>query len=160
MRFRPRGRRVAVVLLFSVASLAFGQAAGAARFSGSELRLVRSINQVRRAHLAPPLRLDMRLERAAHAHSRDMLAHNYFGHGQFTARLRRFGVLSPLLGENLAWSSGASVDPGTIVQMWMDSPEHRQIMLLRGFHRIGLGMPVGPFAGYPAAVVLTADFSA
>ena len=62
------------------------------------------------------------------------------------------------IGENLAWGSG-SLSPGEIVRLWMKSPPHREVLLLRGFHRIGLGMPAGPFQGYGRAVVVTADFS-
>src|SRR4051794_19754021 len=106
MRFHFRGPRLVVAFGSVLACLALAPSAGAGGVSNAETQLVHRINQVRAAHLAPPLRLDPTLDRAARAHSRDMLAHGYFGHGAMAARLRRFGVRSHLLGENLAWSSG------------------------------------------------------
>ncbi len=160
MGSRSRGRRVAVGLSLVVACLSFAPTAGAGGFPAADRRLVGLINQVRAAHLAPPLRLSSTLERAAQAHSRDMLDHGYFGHGAFAARLWSFGVRTRMVGENLAWRPGTDTQTRAIVTMWLASPQHRRNLLRPGFHRIGLGMPVGPFGGYRSAVVATADFSA
>jgi len=89
-----------------------------------------------------------------------MIRRDYFAHGDLTARFGAFGVRSPLIGENLAWTSGRTVSPDEILGMWLHSPEHRKVLLMRGFRRIGIALPVGPFRGYRAAVVATADFSA
>jgi uncharacterized protein YkwD len=160
MDSRPRGRRVAVGLSLAVACLAFARPAGAGGLPSTELRLVGLINQVRAAHFVPPLRLNATLERAARAHSRDMLEHDYFGHGALAARLWSFGVRTRVVGENLAWIPGGPAQSRAIVRMWLASPMHRRNLLRPGFRRIGLAMPVGPFAGYRSAVVATADFSA
>jgi uncharacterized protein YkwD len=46
-----------------------------------------------------------------------------------------------------------------VLGMWLRSPEHRANLLRSGFHRIGLGMPVGPFAGFRYTRMVTADFA-
>jgi uncharacterized protein YkwD len=45
------------------------------------------------------------------------------------------------------------------VHMWLASPGHRETMLRVGFRLVGVGVSVGPMAGFPAASVATADFS-
>jgi uncharacterized protein YkwD len=121
--------------------------------------LLAAMNEVRAAHGLAPLRLDPRLQRAAHAHSSDMLRRNYFAHGPFVSRLTRFGVRGPRVGENLAWGVGTGADPRQVVRSWLASPRHRKNVLRRGFRRVGIGLLVGPFAGYSGATVMTADFA-
>jgi uncharacterized protein YkwD len=118
-----------------------------------------AMNEVRAAHGLAPLRLDRKLQRAARAHSGDMLRRNYFAHGSFVSRLARFGVRGPRVGENLAWGVGAGADPRRVVQQWLASPPHRANLLRRGFRRVGLGVMSGAFAGYNGALVVTADFA-
>jgi uncharacterized protein YkwD len=121
--------------------------------------LLAAMNEVRAAHGLTPLRLDGRLQRAARAHSTDMVRRNYFAHGRFVSRLARFGVRGPRVGENLAWGVGAGADSRLIVQRWLASPRHRANLLRPGFRRVGLGLRAGPFAGYGNALVITADFA-
>jgi uncharacterized protein YkwD len=121
--------------------------------------LLAAMNEVRATHGLAPLRLDPRLQRAAHAHSSDMLRRNYFAHGPFVSRLARFGVRGPRVGENLAWGVGAGADPHQVVRSWLASPRHRANLLRRGFRRVGIGLLVGSFAGYSRAAVMTADFA-
>ena len=66
----PVGRRGLAVRVLTMTMLAFAPSAGARGYSASELRLVGMINQVRAAHVLPPLRADATLERAARAHTR------------------------------------------------------------------------------------------
>jgi uncharacterized protein YkwD len=155
----PEGRHILAALSLVIAMLAFAPAAGAATYSGSVIRFVTMINQVRAAHVLPPLRLDPRLERAARYHSVDMLQHGYFAHGPFAARIRSFGVHGTVIGENLAWGTGSSGDARSVLHLWLDSPEHRANLLRSSFRRIGLGMPVGTFAGYRYTRMVTADFA-
>jgi uncharacterized protein YkwD len=121
--------------------------------------LLSAINEARAAHRLAPLRLDPRLQRAAHAHSSDMVRRNYFAHGPFVSRLARFGVRGPRVGENLAWGVGAGADAREVVRRWLASPRHRANLLRPGFRRVGLGLRAGRFAGYGNAVVITADFA-
>ena len=80
------------------------------------------MNEVRLAHHVRPLHADSRLERAARAHSSEMLRSGAVFHGAVGARVRSFGVRAPRIGENLAWAMGRLAQARTIVKMWMASP--------------------------------------
>jgi uncharacterized protein YkwD len=125
----------------------------------TEARLLHDLNEVRTAHGLAPLRYDPRLQRAARAHSRDMLASNIFQHGAFGARMLQFDVRGTLTGENLAWGNGPFGTANAIVRAWLASPEHRANLLRPGFTRIGIGDLVGAFLGSNGAHVVTADFA-
>jgi uncharacterized protein YkwD len=156
---------VVVLLLLGVALAASGRAeadglapqaplaptAVAAPTSG-ELAVVRVMNSVRAANGVPPLRVGLALTRAARSHSADMARRDYFDHGAFVQRLRRFGVRAPYVGENLATGT-RPLSASAIVRMWIASPPHRRNLLDRGFRRIGVGV-----AGSSTRLV-TADFA-
>lgn len=128
--------------------------------SKGEQRLLEEINRVRAANGVRPLRTDARLRAAAEAHSRDMVAHGYLGHGDFGRRLQSYGVRARAVGENVAWGAGSSVRARAVVASWMSSPWHRANLLSREFRRIGLGVATGSFGGQRRAHLVTADFAA
>ena len=155
------GRRTAFVaclcgFLLAVPVLHASDSTGASK--GEQL-LLAEVNRARAGSGLPPLRNDRRLRAAARAHSRDMLARGYFGHGNFGRRLQNYGVRGKTIGENVAWAQGARVNAQAIVAQWMASAGHRANLLRRSFRRIGIGTAVGSFGGYPQAYVVTADFS-
>ncbi len=145
-------------MILLTAALA-GTAAGARAhgLSGSEASLLRAINLARAQHRVPPLRIDVRLTRAARDHSADMLRRQYFAHGSVTSRALGVGARGPVFGEDLAWAT--DLTPGWVVQRWLASPRHRAVMLRPGFRRIGIGISFGTFAGNGGAGVVTADFA-
>jgi uncharacterized protein YkwD len=120
--------------------------------------LIAAVNSVRSGHLLPRLSVDANLSRAARSHSRDMLLHDYFGHGDFADRMLRFGVQGRVFAETLAWKRGLMSANATLAT-WLASPEHRSILLDPALHRIGVATPVGPFDGFARATVITADFA-
>ncbi|MGB2953147.1 MAG: CAP domain-containing protein [Gaiellaceae bacterium] len=128
------------------------------RLTSSEGALLRVINSVRAQSGLARLRPDAHLERAARAHSTDMLRRGYFDHGDFAARMSRFGCRGPYLGENLAWGTGR-LGPAEVVRMWLASPGHRANLLHPGLRRLGVATPTGSFEGYGVSTVVTADFA-
>jgi uncharacterized protein YkwD len=120
--------------------------------------LVAAINSVRTLHLLPRLHVDLRLSLAARSHSLDMLRRDYFGHGNFSARMWRFHVRGSIFGENLDCSSGVRPVPA-IVGDWLASAPHRAIMLDPSLRRIGVAAPVGAFGNFGTASLITADFA-
>jgi uncharacterized protein YkwD len=81
-----------------------------------------------------------------------MVDRGYFAHetpeGVSPARrVRETGYLRRTsrwwLGENLAWSSGPPIAPAAVVQMWLDSPPHRAVMLSRRPRDGGVGLADG-----------------
>lgn len=130
----------------------------------SERALIRAVNSVRAQHGLPRLRANRALSRSADFHTRDMLRANFFGHASsngtpMARRVRRFRP-SHTLGENLAYvpRRQRGHGPRSIVQMWMNSPGHRAILLSPAFRRIGVSRRSGAF-GRMRAVVYTADFA-
>lgn len=117
-----------------------------------EHAIVRAINVVRVRNGVPRLQVGRALTRAARSHSADMARRGYFEHGAFVQRLRSFGVRAPYIGENLAYG-GPGLPARTVVQMWMTSPPHRQVMLDRRFQRVGVGVASG------GTKLVTADFA-
>lgn len=131
--------------------------------SSTERVVLKLLNQVRHEHGLPNFKFSAALRSAAREHSADMLARHYFEHNSpnetFDHRIRRH-LDSSLVGENIAWGTGRYATPEGIVQLWMHSPTHRHIILMRSLRRIGLGVAVGTFAGSPDAAMATADFAA
>jgi uncharacterized protein YkwD len=124
------------------------------------------VNQERTSRGLRPLKLNMRLKKAATAHTRDMVARNYFAHeapggADFVDRIRKAGYIArvmPALGEDLAWGSGSLGTPRAIVKGWMDSPGHRANILFPKFREAGVGVAIGdPGAGQEGATY-TLDF--
>jgi uncharacterized protein YkwD len=148
------------ILVTFLASFAFlGPAAGAqARtLSSSEASLLQTMNSVRTSKHLAPLRLDIRLLRAARGHSTDMMHRQYFAHGAVGGRVLAEGAHGPIFGEDLAWGTGVGAQ--WAVSRWLASPPHRAVLLRPGFRRVGIGIAFGTFAGHGSAVVFTADFA-
>ena len=152
----PRTRTVCCA---AVIALCVTGTADAASQSQREAELLQLVNQIRIAHGVPPLHLDAKLELAARRHSETMLRHDFFGHGALRARLTTYGAHGPVFGENIAWGVGGKSAPHAIVRMWLNSSGHRANMLRPGWRRVGIGAPVGDFAGFRRATVVTADFA-
>jgi uncharacterized protein YkwD len=147
-------------VVFSVFVLA--PAAGAQtkhRQSSAVSSLIRLVNQTRAAHGLRPVAVDANLVRAARSHSAEMLAGNYFSHGDFHSRMVSFHVRGPQAGENLAWGNGSFAQPSSVIAEWLASPMHRAVLLRPGWTRIGIGISVGTFQGNAASSVITADFA-
>lgn len=123
------------------------------------------INAIRAQYGLQPLRPIRALNASAMGHSRDMMAHDYFGHNSLTGRTpaqRMQHMGAPCsngceLGENIAWVTGVYSTPSAIVQAWMNSPGHRANILDPVFHYEGLGVAEGAPGGQTATTV-TQDF--
>ena len=150
-------RKILVAFLALSALLGSAAGAGARSLSSPEASLLQTMNSVRTSRGLPPLRLDVRLLRAARGHSADMMHRQYFAHGAVAARVLAQRARGPVYGEDLAW--GTSVTAQWVVDKWLASPRHRAVMLRPGFRRIGIGIAYGTFAGHGGAAVVTADFA-
>jgi uncharacterized protein YkwD len=116
----------------------------------------------------PPLTQQDQLARASLAHSQDMVANRYFAHDALdgrdvVARLTAGGYIPQsgdwIVGENLAWGSGALATPAALVNAWMNSAPHRDNLLAPDFQQVGMGVVYGtPSADAPDGVTVTTDF--
>jgi uncharacterized protein YkwD len=123
------------------------------------------VNEQRAQAGLTALRHDRRLARAARRFSESMVAERFFAHispagSTLGERARAAGFDGSTLGETIGWGSGELATPAAIVEQWMNSPPHREIIMSGGFRRVGLGVASGSPAGVPGAATVTADFGA
>jgi uncharacterized protein YkwD len=110
--------------------------------------VVAEINRVRRRFGLGALRASSDLARAGDAHARSLALAGLFTHdwpdrrpfgkwieGFYASKLYRTWAA----GENLLWTSG-TLTPRDAVQLWLDSPAHRRILLSRRWREVGLGV--------------------
>jgi uncharacterized protein YkwD len=124
------------------------------------------VTRVRARRDARALRIDAQLDLAAGRHATDMYERRYFSHvspggGDLTDRARRAGYAlrrcSWRVGEILAWGAGPRATAAGTVRAWMDSPDHRRIMLSRRYREVGVGLVAGtPFDEFPSGVTVAA----
>jgi uncharacterized protein YkwD len=153
----PIKKKILIAFLAIFALLGATAGAEARTLSSSEASLLQTMNGVRASHGLAPLRLDVRLLRAARGHSADMLHRQYFAHGSVAGRALARGARGPVFGEDLAWGTSATAQ--WVVNLWLASPSHRAVLLRPGFRRVGIGISLGTFAGHGGATVVTADFA-
>jgi uncharacterized protein YkwD len=130
--------------------------------------LLCEIDRVRAKRDLWRLRDNTQLERASRRHAADMVRRLYFSHdspgGAGPAdRARRVGYVrsscSWQIGEVLAWGVAGRSTAAATVQAWMDSPDHRHILVSRRYDELGGAMVAGtPEAEYPSGVTVAAVF--
>ena len=151
----PRSRHIAVTVNLpsaaprAVASLVPGSGpSSVAGVTGVQSPLEQQVFDLVNAERAkagvPPLNLNPQLVAAAQIHARDMAAlgsldHNLLGVAQPTliSRAQFVGYRYGWLGENIA--SGFS-DASSLVNAWMNSPEHRVNILFASLTEAGVGV--------------------
>ena len=172
---RPRIVTAATALVVVAVSAPPVSAATMSQSRGApnlERSIVSELNTARTQRALRPLRPSPQLRAAARRHSAEMLAHGYFSHassdgGSFSARVTRFyrppqhGAYA--IAENLLWRS-PSVSANQVVSLWLESPEHRSILLSPRWRDVGVAAvhaahASGAFGGAPVTMV-TADFGA
>ena len=171
-----RGLLKGIVAVFAVCALAVpaiaagGTTNGVSAEDSLERGVLAEINALRAQHKLAPLKLNVRLTRAADAHSLAMAKRGFFAHesadgSAFWKRVKRFysdrGFSRWSVGENLLWSS-PGIDAAGALQMWLDSPPHRKNLLMPQWREIGLSAvsvsaAPGVFGGRQTTIV-TADF--
>jgi len=171
-------RRLAVALAAATVLAGTGVALGAGQLAPLtaqrtlDSQILVAINRARADHGLAPLRPAAPLSAAAAFHSREMVEHGFFAHtsyggGPFSQRLARFypsnGYRSWSVGETILWVS-PNVDARAAVRDWLNSPEHRRILLGSTWRELGISAlhassAPGAFQGLEATVV-TADFGA
>lgn len=108
-------------------------------------------NQVRSRYNKPLFRYSAALEKAAFAHSRDMVRLDFFSHTSpvsgkksMTDRMEKQGVPLRAASENIAMNSASEGSTylklaQKFVKQWMDSPPHRRNLLNVSYTYIGCG---------------------
>jgi uncharacterized protein YkwD len=155
--------RRAAAALIAILALALVVAGAQARTQRAARSVESSINDLRAEHGCGPLRVHAGLARAAGREARLLLSEGLLDHDAgtpFGERLENAMPSAHMWGEDLAFGSGESAQPDAIVDSWMHSPEHREIMLDCHFERVGIGVATGAFGDLGDGAVYTADFAA
>lgn len=104
------------------------------------------------------------LQKAARAHSKDMIRRDYFSHNtkgrneDACERVRRYDYRFRLCGENIAYGSGSYGEPESTMRRWMKSDGHRRNILNGKFLEVGIGTYTGTYNGTENVTMYTADF--
>ena len=119
---------------------------------GPEADVLAMINAERVQHGCKPLRVEARLSEAAERQSRGMAERHYFSHNAPDGstpgrRVKDTGYVYQMVGENIEINSD---DPEAVVDTWMNSPGHRQNILMCAFRETGIAMvwPEGEGGAY------------
>jgi uncharacterized protein YkwD len=110
------------------------------------------VNQIRHAHHLRPLRMNSVLRSIAAGQSHDMLVGGYFGDDSLSGLtpLQRVATSSYGRGskrisvsQDIAWGLAVESTPLAIVQAWMQSAPHREILLTPLYREVGVGIGLG-----------------
>jgi uncharacterized protein YkwD len=147
-----RTQRSVLAIVLTGLVLAAAGLAGAAKTSSSvrltslDRTLLVQINAVRRAHALRPLKISAALSTVADEHTAEMGQAGYFAHTSLdhTAFWKRIERSYPSTGHRL-WSVGENllfvaptVGAPEAVELWMNSPKHRAILLDPTWSEIGI----------------------
>ena len=179
MRRIPMRRALALTFLIAalcVSSAGVAAAGGASTTTATERlgeldqQVLAEVNRTRQAHGLRRLVVSGGLQKAAGAHSRQMLERGFFAHNApgglpFAKRVRIYyrsdGFTTWSAGENLLYSTG-EITAEAAVEAWLNSPEHRENMLSPAWREVGVAslrarVAGGTFGG-KSAWVITMDF--
>jgi uncharacterized protein YkwD len=146
------------------------RAGGITEVPALEAKLLAAINDLRRSRGLVPLRASAALVAAARLHSVQMAKHGYFDHAspngspfwkRVETKYRANGGRFWSVGENMAWAA-PRLSTQRALDLWMESPEHRDNLFAPAWREIGLGAvhalaAPGVYAG-SNVTILTADF--
>jgi uncharacterized protein YkwD len=135
-----------------------------------ETKVLAAINEVRRSRGLMPLRASLPLAAAARQHSLSMAKHGFFDHASLNglpfwkrveAKYRPHGGRLWSVGENMAWAA-PGLSARHALELWLQSPEHRENLFAPAWREIGLGAvhalaAPGVYEGFNVTI-LTADF--
>ena len=121
-------------------------------------------NQISRENNLRPFCVHPKLQKAARAHSKDMIERDYFSHDTLgrdesaCERIKRYGYQWRACAENIAFGTGTDGEPESIMQRWMDSSGHRGNILNDNLTQVGVGSYTGEYAGTAGTTMYTVDF--
>jgi len=156
----------ALILVLAVAVVAAGPVAASERTT-SEAVMLQLINHARTQRGLAPLHVQAAMNRAALAHSRDMMRRHYFSHSSpggasCAARARRAGYATSgcrswAVSEVIGWGMSSFGTPQAVFSSWMRSAYHRSIILGRRWRDVGVGCISGTFQGASGSWMYTVD---
>ncbi len=145
---RRNGIIIALAVLVATVLLS-APALAATHLNPYEKQLVKLVNKQRAKHGLKALNVNVKLVRAARAHSADMGEKKYFSHDApsgetWSARIIRHGYSREgysfwKAGENIYYGAGLYSSPYVVAKAWMKSKPHRRVILTKVFRDLGIG---------------------
>jgi uncharacterized protein YkwD len=129
---------------------------GDVRLSAAEKQMLELHNWERASRELPPLCVHPKLQKAASAHSREMIRRERFTHGNVSLRLEEFGYRWSDYAENIRRDDGRPSHESTF-EGWTRSSLHRSNILDRRFDEVGVGAATGNLGG-AKTTLWTVDF--
>jgi uncharacterized protein YkwD len=134
-----------VAALVAVACTVPTTAAYAATTADGTATVVALVNQERAEAGCSPVTANSRVTTAAQKHAQDQADRQTMTHvgsdgSNAGERIERAGYDWRKYGENVAWGT---TSPEQVMQMWMDSADHRRNILNCAFKHIGVGVVDG-----------------
>src|SRR5436305_7294247 len=136
--------RTAVLIAISACALALPSAASGSAAS----TMIQRINHIRHQHGLPSVHQSGSLMHSANAYAHQMMSSGYYGHASRIHASRKFRTL----GEIIDLRSGGNPAVGQTVSDWMNSSEHRAIILIGTFRFAGAGFASGNFHGHRSTI--------
>ena len=128
--------------------------------------LICEIDRLRARRGLRKLDVDGRLAKAARRHANDMVDRHYFSHyspagSDVADRARRTGYAKRTcawrLGEVLAWGVEGRSTAAATISAWLDSPDHRRILVSNRYSDLGVGTVAGtPELAFPHGLTAAA----
>lgn len=111
-----------------------------------EKALFNWVNSERKTRGLKPFRHDGKLQKAARFQACDMVEHNYFAHSRrggpsLKERIKGAGYPLKAASENLAYTR--QPDPGTVAEIWRNSPQHWGSMIDSNLTEAGISIATG-----------------
>ena len=140
--------RLTIAALAASALLSFGAVAQAcikpSNASAMQQEVLSNLNAERKARGLTPLTLSAKLGKAAQGHAcdnakRKSISHTSSDGGTLKTRLRKAGYSFRTAAENTGRGFGSGA---RAVQWWMNSPKHKDNILMRKAREIGIGIAV------------------
>jgi uncharacterized protein YkwD len=138
-----RVRTAALLLCMLATALALPGGASASKSTD----MLNAVNSVRSQNGLPALHFSRSLAHSAHSYSSQMMHAGYFGHSARIHASRRFRTL----GEILEYHRGRPA-VGYTLRDWLNSPEHRSIIMSPAFTSAGAGYVRGRFHGHRVTI--------
>jgi uncharacterized protein YkwD len=136
-----------VLYPYSIISTVKTQVASADVNVSEEEQIISLINDIRKSNGVRSLKLSPTLSEVADFRADDMILRNYFGH--YTPEgttvfdlMKSRKIRYKAAGENLAKGPVYLATPNNVVNAWMASETHRDIILCSKFRKVGVRIEV------------------
>jgi len=140
--------RIRTLLALALVVLAAAIVAAPAQAGSPEMTMLSKVNHFRRQHGLRAVHYSHSLRSSASRYAHHMMRSGYFGHDSHIHASHHYRRL----GEIICLQRGISASPSVAFRAWLNSGEHRAIILDRHFNYAGAGRASGRFHGHKSTI--------